>query len=737
MKGIPVLQIALPTPLYSLFDYLPPADFPSIHLQIGTRVRVPWRNGEMIGVLLNIRYESQLPYDQLKKAIAIIDNTPVISQTILELTQFAANYYQFPMGEVIATALPTLLRQGKPTQIYLKSYYQLSDIGKSVDLATLKRSPRQKLFLELMMQYPQGISETEIIAANIHRPLIKLFIKKNWIQLCLAAPKEHTLKETDINASPYTLSSEQQYAVTTVINNLNHFKAFLLDGVTGSGKTEVYLQIIAEVLSKNKQALILVPEIGLTPQTVTRFAQRFNVPIAILHSGLTDRERLQAWLMSQQGDAAIIIGTRSAIFTPIPRLGIIIVDEEHDVSFKQHEGFRYCARDLAIVRARINHVPIILGSATPSLESIYNVQQQRYQLLHLPERAGVAIHPQYHLINLRQQPIEHGLSASLLQAITRHLKQQGQVLIFINRRGFAPTLLCASCGQIAQCRSCDARMILHLSPRLLQCHHCGSSRPVDKQCIHCKASKLIPLGVGTERIEQILQNKFPDVAIIRIDRDSTRKRGELNDKLESIHNGNTRILIGTQMLAKGHHFPEVTLVAIIDADSALYSADFRGSERAAQIITQVAGRAGRAERPGEVFIQTYHPEHALLQALINEGYANFAAAALAERFQAQLPPYSYLALLRAEAKQQNLVLQYLNELRDALLAILPAHLRLLGPVPSPMARRAGHHRAQLLFRSSRRQILQDFLPNVLKNILENKMSKKIRWSLDVDPFEMF
>ncbi len=736
MKGIPVLQIAIATPLYSLFDYLPPPDFPIFHLQIGTRVRVPWRNSEMIGVLLNIRYESQLRLHQLKTAIAVIDEVPVISKSIFELTQFAANYYQFPIGEVIAAALPALLRQGKPTQTYLNSFYQLTDIGKNIELQKLKRSPRQKLFMQLLLQYPEGISEQQIISAKIHKPLIKTFAKKDWIQLCVA-PKEQQINLTAINNSPFILSNEQQHSVTTVINYLNQFKAFLLDGVTGSGKTEVYLQIIAEVLLKNKQALILVPEIGLTPQTVTRFAQRFNVPIAMLHSGLTDRERMQAWLIAQQGEASIIIGTRSAIFTPIPRLGIIIVDEEHDISFKQHEGFRYCARDLAIVRARIEHIPIILGSATPSLESIYNVQQQRYQLLHLPERAGIAIHPQYHLIDLRQQPLDQGLSIALLQAITRHLNQQGQVLIFINRRGFAPTLLCASCGHIAQCRSCDARMTLHLSPRLLQCHHCGSSRSVDKACIQCKATRLIPLGVGTERIEQMLQNKFPDVSIIRIDRDTTRKRGELNQKLESIHNGNARILIGTQMLAKGHHFPEVTLVAIIDADSGLYSADFRGSERAAQIITQVAGRAGRAERPGEVFIQTYHPEHALLQALIHEGYANFAAAALAERYQAQLPPYSYLALLRVEAKQQSLVLQYLKEIRDALTAILPLHLMILGPVPSPMARRAGHHRAQLLFRAGRRQILQDFLPNVLKNIFENKLSKKVRWSLDVDPFEMF
>ncbi len=736
MNGVSILQIAIDTPLYATFDYLLPTDISITQLQMGIRVLVPWRKNEIVGILIGISNKSQLPVQQLKTVIKVIDEIPVLSPSILELTQFAAHYYQYPLGEVISAALPALLRQGKNTEQYLRNYYQLTELGKNIDIHSIKRSQKQKLLLELLRQNPNGISDQQITTAKIPKKIKKIFIEKNWLQICIANETNYSVTSS-ITASPFTLSNEQQFAVTQIVQNLNQFKTFLLDGVTGSGKTEVYLQAITQVLANNKQALILVPEIGLTPQIVSRFAQRFTVPIAILHSGLTDRERLQAWLMAQQGDAFIIIGTRSAIFTPIPRLGMIIVDEEHDPSFKQHEGFRYCARDLAIIRARIDNVPVILGSATPSLESIYNTQQQRFQLLHLPERAGCAVHPQYHLIDLRQQPIEHGISTALLQAITRHLNNQGQVLIFINRRGFAPTLLCSSCGEIAHCRSCDARMTLHLSPRLLQCHHCGSSRAVDHACLKCKGTKLIPLGLGTERIEQYLQQKFPQVATIRIDRDSTRKRGSLENKLDSINNGEARLLIGTQMLAKGHHFPDVTLVAVIDADTGLYSADFRGSERAAQTIIQVAGRAGRAERPGEVFIQTYHPEHPLLQALIQEGYGHFAAAALMERYQSQLPPYVYLALLRAEANQIALVMEFLNEIRQSMSQKLPSQLKLLGPVPAPMARRAGYHRAQLLFRSGKRQILQEFLPHLIKAITDNKLSKKMRWSLDVDPFEMF
>lgn len=667
-----ILQVAVPLPVYHHFDYLPPPDFSALSLKPGVRIKVPWRKKEIMGVLLGCVTRTDISTSQLKHAVTILDDEPLLSNAILELAQFAADYYRCPHGEVLFAGLPSSLRKVK--------------------------SPKKRKTRDV-------ITVPAISPGPISKPL--------------------------------DLSTEQQHAVTSVLNMLQQFQCFLLDGVTGSGKTEVYLQIISQVLADNKQALILVPEIGLTPQTVTRFQQRFAVPIVLLHSGVTDKERSTAWLKAQQGDAKIIIGTRSAIFTPIPRLGIIIIDEEHDISFKQQEGFRYSARDLAVVRGHIQHIPVILGSATPSLESLYNVQQNRYQLLHLPERAGTAIHPEIHLIDLRKQPIKNGISAALLQIITRHLTNNGQVLLFLNRRGYAPTLICQACGQAVNCNRCDARMTLHLSPRSLQCHHCGFSRSVDQTCQHCSAARLVPLGLGTERVEEMLQKEFPNIGIVRIDRDTTRQRGSLDDKLSSVHSGEARILIGTQMLAKGHHFPEVTLVAILDADSGLYSADFRGSEKMAQIITQVAGRAGRADCPGEVYIQSYHPEHPLLQALLQDGYANFAATILAERKNAELPPYTYFALLRAEARNTQLAMQFLQKIRENILFSLPITLFLLGPVPAPMARRAGHHRAQLLIRAQKRQILQEFLPILIQQIQENKLSKKIRWSLDVDPLEMF
>jgi primosomal protein N' (replication factor Y) len=525
--------------------------------------------------------------------------------------------------------------------------------------------------------------------------------------------------------------------VDTVSAGLGTFRSFLLEGVTGSGKTEVYLHLIERVLAQGGQVLVLVPEIGLTPQLVARFRARFDVPLALLHSGLTDRERLAAWLAARSGSAPIVLGTRSAIFTPLARPGLLIVDEEHDASLKQQDGFRYSARDLAVWRAHQLAVPVLLGSATPSLESLYNVEQRRYQPLLLPERTGHAELPEYRLIDVRHLSLEDGLSQPLLTRIGQHLAAAGQVLLFLNRRGFAPTLMCYECDWVAECPRCDARLTWHQSDGRLHCHHCGNQRPVDLRCPQCGSPELHPQGQGTERVEQALAAHFPAAERLRIDRDTTRRKGALDRLLEQARTGQRQILLGTQMLAKGHHFPNVTLVGILDADHGLFSTDFRASERMAQLIVQVAGRAGRQDRPGEVLIQTAHPDHPLLATLVTQGYPAFAAAALAERKAACLPPVTSLALLRAESTTASAPIDFLAAVAQQIRETRPAGVEVWGPVPAGMERRAGRWRAQLLLQSAQRGDLQPLLAGLVRALEQRPAARRVRWSVDVDPADTY
>lgn len=538
-----------------------------------------------------------------------------------------------------------------------------------------------------------------------------------------------------LNKPDQTLNPAQQQAIAA-ISAISGFKTFLLNGVTGSGKTEVYLQAIETVLAAGKQALVLVPEIGLTPQTIQRFEQRFAAPIVLLHSNMTEKARAKSWLMARTGQAAIVIGTRSAIFTPLQNPGIIILDEEHDLSFKQQSGFRYSAKDLAILRGQIENIPVILGSATPSLESLHNVTRQHFHSLSLPERAGVAVIPHFQIVDVRNQYLEAGLSPALLAAMRLHLQRNEQVLLFLNRRGFAPTLLCHACAWLAKCHRCDARLTLHHNPQRLFCHHCGSYQKIIQHCKQCNSTELVALGLGTERLETALLQHFPETSIVRIDRDSTRRKGSMQKMLQDIHEGKNKILIGTQMLTKGHHFPDVTLVGIIDVDSYLFSADFRGSERMGQLIIQVAGRAGRAEKPGTVIIQTHYPQHPLLQKLLQQGYTDFANNLLIERDAAQLPPYHYLALLRAEAVTASAPQDFLAAAKE----LLKPHatvLQILGPMPAAMERKAGKYRAQLWIQAKKRPDLQNSLKLLLPALEKLKLARKVRWSVDVDPLEIF
>lgn len=728
-----ILNIAVPSPLRKCLAYLAPKDYPQAKLAPGMRVQVPLRNKQVCGVLVSVSNQVDFELAKLKSATAMLDDEPVLPASLMQLINWASDYYQWPIGEAYAAALPALLRQGKPATLPIITLWQLSALGQQVDLATLKRAPLQARVLKMLAEHPEGLDKSTLQQAEIQTATLSTLVSKGWLQ-------KLDLQETIIPYEPsnkvvgLTLNSAQQQAVKIITSQLDSPQTFLLDGVTGSGKTEVYLQVIADVIAGGKQALVLVPEINLTPQTVKRFQQRFAAQTVVLHSNLTDNQRLAAWMQAQTGKAQIIIGTRSAIFTPLAHPGIIIVDEEHDASFKQQDSFRYCARDLAVMRGKLEHIPVVLGSATPCLESLNNVLKGRYQHLTLPERAGNAAHPTFHALDLRNQPMVEGLSAKLLTLIQKHLADGNQVLIFLNRRGYAPVVICHQCAWIAGCKRCSAHMTLH--ERFLQCHHCGAQQAIIKQCPNCQHPDLLPVGIGTQRIEKVLAERFPEAGVLRIDRDSTRRKNAMEDILQQIHCKQKRLLIGTQMLAKGHHFPDVTLVAILDTDAGLFSADFRASEHLAQLLVQVAGRSGRADKPGEVVVQTFHPEHPLLQLLLTQGYTTFAKHALQERQMAQLPPFSYLALLRAESMQFNLIQAFMQQMCNFVLQQkLPIQLQ--GPVVAPLERKAGHYRMQLLFHATQRQALNAALKQIITYIEQQKLAKKIRWSIDVDPINLF
>lgn len=541
-----------------------------------------------------------------------------------------------------------------------------------------------------------------------------------------------TIQKNCTRKSDITLNQEQQQAVTHIKQYFGKYQTTLLDGIAGSGKTEVYMQLAAESLSLGKQVLILVPEINLTPQILKRFQERFNVPIAVMHSQITDKKRLESWIQAKLGIAKIVMGTRLAIFTPLKNPGIFIIDEEHDLSFKQQDHFRYSARDLLLKRAQIEKCPVVLGSATPSLETWHNCKVEKFQHVILSKRAGIAKPPHIELVDIRHKQLSSGLSNNVIAEITSHLKQEQQVLIFLNKRGYAPVLMCIACGWHQECTRCSSNMIVHNQTNSIRCHHCDAKKIIPTTCPTC-TEELKPVGVGTQRIESFLQDLFPTANIVRIDRDNTTSKKKTVELFEAIHNGDANILIGTQMLAKGHHFPNLGLVVILDTDSALFSADFRATERMAQLLTQVAGRAGRELIEGKVLIQTSQPENQMLQTIIYQGYKKFLELLLTERRSGNLPPFTYQVLIRAEAKATAMSNNFLSHARQ----LMSKEIQCFGPIPAPLEKKVGYYRSQLLLQSTNRKILHIELNKCIKQLEHSVLAKKVRWTIDVDPLEMF
>ena len=721
MSGTRLVAVAVPAPLYSHFDYRVGEE---VAIAPGMRLRVPFGSREIIGLALEAPRADAGAARRYKNVAAVLDAEPLLPADLLDLCRFAADYYQHPIGEALATALPSTLRQGGDTALRTPQSLRLTAAGRAALASLPKRSRAQRAVLEALAAAP-GPRD----ALPEHSPaVLRKLLAAGWIEWFEPRPEPAPIE----SGPPLTT---EQAAGLEILRASAGFSVSLLEGITGSGKTELYLQRAADAIAAGRQVLVLVPEIGLTPQLAGRFTRRFGPGVVHYHSGMPDGERAQAWLAARAGRAQVVVGTRSAVFVPFRDLGLVIVDEEHDGSFKQQEGLRYSARDLAIVRAQRAKVPVILGSATPSLETQQNARAGRYRHARLTRRVHSVAPPAIRLLDLRGRVLDHGMAHPLLEAVGRHLDAGGQALLFINRRGYAPVLLCHDCGWQAPCKQCDAKLTLHRARGRLICHHCGAEQAIPVQCGACKGRALMPVGQGTERIEIGLRDAFPGKRIERFDSDRIRRRGELERLLGDIASGAIHILVGTQLLAKGHDFAGLSLVGILDVDQALYGNDFRALERMGQLVTQVAGRAGRVGQQSEVILQTHEPRHPELLRLLEGGYAGLSETLLKHRKALSLPPFSHLALLRAEAEALAGALRFLTEARDALAP--PAGVQVLGPVPAPMERLAGRYRAQLLVQSPSRSALQQTLAAAVPGFDRLPAARKVRWSVDVDPVDLF
>lgn len=715
-SGDSSVRVAVPVPLYRLFDYLPQPGHPPP--ASGARVLVPFGARDLVGVVIGPSPDSGLDPARLKPIEKVLD-PQLLDAELLSLMRWATRYYAAPPGELIGHALPAVLRRNREMPAPRIHWIRLTERGRGADLV---RAPRQQEIAGLLKDGPRA--RDELTAAGARPDALRRMLETGLLASC-GPPATAPAPGPQLNV-------DQRRALASILRTRHRFGTLLLAGVTGSGKTEVYLQAARHLLRRGRQILVLVPEIGLTPQFVRRLEARLGQRACVYHSGLGERERLETWQAAGSGEAGLVIGTRSAVFLPLARPGLLIVDEEHDGSFKQFDAMRYNARDVAVMRASRLDIPVVLGSATPSLESLHNADRGRYRLLVLPERAGSAGQPHWRIDDPRGQRIEDGLTEGLVERMRATLAGGEQVLVYRNRRGYAPVLICNECGWQADCDHCSAHLTWHRAQNRLNCHHCGRSRAVPARCPDCRAPQLVAVGAGTERIEAALQERFPDVPVLRADRDAVRGREDFEKLLRQAGKGHPCILVGTQMLAKGHHLPGIGLAVMLDTDQLLFSADFRAPERLAQSIVQVAGRAGR-EKPGKFVLQSRYPEHPLIQTLADGDYLRAARLLLEERREAELPPWIHLAMVRAEAQQPSAAVEFLGAVATN---VDTRAVRAAGPLAAILQRRAGYWRYQLWLMAESRAALgaeTARLPAVIEGMRE---ARTVRWHIDVDPMEV-
>lgn len=727
-KAQPLLRCAVPIPVRGYLDYLPVKGSDTLPVT-GSRILVPLGSRQLVGIVCDILGATDISPDKLKRAKVYLDETALIDPHVLRLLEWTTDYYQHPPGETLVLGLSPRERRGEPPADVTEAGFDLTLRGQGLSEAALGRAPRQQALIAALRSGPK--TRAELRASGFNPDNFRALTARALIE------PVHILRDKSWDwRPPLTANSQQNAAIKAISGSLGQFTCHLLEGVTGSGKTEVYLQAIASALARQEQTLVLIPEIGLTPQLLQRFNERFDAPIVTLHSGLGNAERDRNWQAARTGQAAIIIGTRSAVFAPMRTPGLIIVDEEHDISLNQQDGLRYSARDVAVKRAQLSGCPIVLGSATPSLESMANATNARYQWHRLTQRAGGAHPPTKRLIDIRGLALRAGLSPQLETKMTEVLSRGEQVLLFLNRRGFAPTLLCHDCGWTAECQNCDARQTLHKKPPRVQCHHCGQQNPLPKHCPECHGDRLVASGLGTEQTEQALRKDFSEFPVYRVDSDSMSGRHAMATFTQTVEQAGPCIMLGTQLLAKGHHFPKVTCVGVLDADSLLMSPDFRGEERLAQLLTQVGGRAGRAQKPGEVIIQTRHPEHPIMTAVLEKDWPSLSAQLLSSREAQGLPPNGALAALRCDSANPESGIEFL-------LAILQAYrassqdpsTRLVGPLSAPMARRAGLYRSHIVIAGPQRLKVHASVKALVAIASGQRLPKGLRWFVDIDPSE--
>lgn len=727
-----IARIALPRPVRQFFDYTIP---PGMTLTPGQRVQVPFGHQTLTGLVMVLEDNGQRDYP-LKPVTSVLEDWPALPEETIRVLLWAARYYQHPPGECVFSALPPALRRGAPVQRPQQHFWYPAADADPVRVPA--QAKKQQQLLESLMTHP-GQTARALKAAGFSRPQLNSLRDKGLALESTRAPAGHASLERATEHPLNPLSPAQQSILDALLADSDGFASHLLHGITGSGKTEIYLHYLATLIERSPKAapqtLVLVPEINLTPQTLARFRRHFGARVAMWHSALNAGERLATWLRVRDGEPVVLIGTRSAVLLPFTALQTIIVDEEHDGAYKQNEGFRYSARDLAIYRARLNDCPIVLGSATPSLESLHNARSGRYHLHSLTERAGNARLPDMQLLDIRSRPLQGGLAPPLLDALKATLAAGEQALLFINRRGYAPVIMCYDCGTLHECPRCDARLTFHRRDNCLRCHHCGFQQAIPRACSSCKSDNLHPVGLGTERTETVLEQLFPDTPVLRIDRDTTSKRGQLDRMLGQVRDGAPCILVGTQMLAKGHDFPGVTLVGVLNADGGLFSSDFRGPEHLSQLLLQVSGRAGRGDRPGQVVIQTGQSDHPLLNTLIKGDYLSVADTLLQERKDADLPPASHMTALRVDAPTMEESLTLLDRLQQLATQADP-DVTVMGPFPAVMARKANRHRANLLLQHPHRKPLHRLGNRLCLWLEQQKLPRHTRWFIDVDPLEI-